>query len=132
MHYFVHFLFSFMIYSDFSKPHSLFFLFSHSSQLQYKHASSETNNDYKLELRKRSMYFLERYFYLILFNTYLQMERRMRWQRTFCEWMTQVASAAGVYDILDNFGFHDFEKTEERLKALRWRWRESFRGKPHV
>lgn len=58
------------------------------------------------------------------------MERRTKWQRSFSEWMTQVAAAAGVYDILDNFGFHDFEKTEERLKALRWRWRESFRGKP--
>lgn len=44
--------------------------------------------------------------------------------------MTEVATAAGVYEILDNFGFHDFEKTEERLRALRWRWRESYKGKP--
>jgi len=44
--------------------------------------------------------------------------------------MTEVATAAGVYEILDNFGFHDFERTEERLRALRWRWRESYKGKP--
>lgn len=44
--------------------------------------------------------------------------------------MTEVATAAGVYEILDNFGFHDFEKAEERLRALRWRWRESYKGKP--
>lgn len=81
------------------------------------------------ELRKRSLYLLERYFYLILFNTYLHMERRTKWQRSFSQWMTEVATAAGVYEILDNFGFHDFEKTEERLRALRWRWRESYKGK---
>lgn len=82
------------------------------------------------EFRKRSLYLLERYFYLILFNTYLHMERRTKWQRSFSQWMTEVATAAGVYEILDNFGFHDFEKTEERLRALRWRWRESYKGKP--
>lgn len=86
--------------------------------------------DERLELRKRSLYTLERYFYLILFNTYLHMERRTKWQRSFSQWMTEVATAAGVYEILDNFGFHDFEKTEERLRALRWRWRESYKGKP--
>ncbi|XP_073241646.1 paladin-like isoform X3 [Porites lutea] len=81
-----------------------------------------------LELRKRSLYYLERYFYLILFNTYLHMERRTKWQRSFSQWMMEVATAAGVYEILDNFGFHDFEKTEERLRALRWRWREGYKG----
>ncbi|XP_031574791.1 paladin-like isoform X3 [Actinia tenebrosa] len=96
---------------------------------KYKHASPDCP-EHKMDLRKQSLYCLERYFYLIIFNTYLHMERRTKWKRTFCQWMTQVASAAGVYDILDNFGFHDFEKTEERLQALRWRWRESFRGKP--
>ncbi|RMX44573.1 hypothetical protein pdam_00002748 [Pocillopora damicornis] len=82
------------------------------------------------ELRKKSLNLLERYFYLILFNTYLHMERRTKWQRSFSQWMTEVATAAGVYEMLDNFGFHDFEKTEERLRALRWRWRESYKGKP--
>ena len=56
------------------------------------------------------------------------MERRTKWQRSFSQWMMEVATAAGVYEILDNFGFHDFEKTEERLRALRWRWRESYKG----
>lgn len=89
-----------------------------------------TSHEKRLEHRKRSLFYLERYFYLILFNTYLHMERRSKWKRSFCEWMTEVATAAGVYEILDNFGFHDFEKAEERLRALRWRWRESYKGKP--
>ncbi|XP_074608915.1 paladin-like isoform X1 [Acropora palmata] len=89
-----------------------------------------TSHEKRLEHRKKSLFYLERYFYLILFNTYLHMERRSKWKRSFCEWMTEVATAAGVYEILDNFGFHDFEKAEERLRALRWRWRESYKGKP--
>ncbi|XP_032236615.2 paladin isoform X3 [Nematostella vectensis] len=97
---------------------------------KYKYGCSDVPRDEKLDLRKRSLYYLERYFYFILFNTYLNMERRSKWDRSFSQWMTEVASSAGVYDILDNFGFHDFEKTEERLRALRWRWRESYRGKP--
>ncbi|XP_068744690.1 paladin-like isoform X1 [Montipora capricornis] len=92
-------------------------------------SNSCTCREDRLERRKKSLYYLERYFYLILFNTYLHMERRTKWKRSFCQWMIEVATAAGVYEILDNFGFHDFEKAEERLRALRWRWRESYKGK---
>ena len=98
------------------------------SDVQYRSNSSTSRED-RLERRKKSLYYLERYFYLILFNTYLHMERRTKWKRSFCQWMIEVATAAGVYEILDNFGFHDFEKAEERLRALRWRWRESYKGK---
>lgn len=38
----------------------------------------------------KSLQYLERYIYLILFNTYLHLEKKNSWQRSFTLWMEQV------------------------------------------
>lgn len=43
--------------------------------------------------------------------------------------MIEVVIVVGVYEIFDNFGFYDFEKVEECLCVLCWRWWESYKGK---
>uniref|UniRef100_A0A673GZH2 Paladin-like n=1 Tax=Sinocyclocheilus rhinocerous TaxID=307959 RepID=A0A673GZH2_9TELE len=43
-------------------------------------------------LTLKSLLYLERYMYLILFNTYLHLEKRDSWQRSFSDWMLQVRS----------------------------------------
>nr|XP_046190859.1 paladin-like [Oncorhynchus gorbuscha] len=35
--------------------------------------------------------------YLILFNSYLHLEKKNSWQRSFTTWMQQVAARAGVW-----------------------------------
>jgi len=42
------------------------------------------------QLLLRSLQYLERYIYLILFNTYLHLEKKDSWQRSFTLWMEQV------------------------------------------
>lgn len=77
-------------------------------------------------LMKRSLDYLERYMYLILFNTYqsyLHCERRNGWARSFTSWMKEVAAPAGVYDLLDNLSFKDFEPKPSHLKSRRERWK---------
>lgn len=71
----------------------------------------------------RSLQFLERYIYLVLFNTYLHLEKKDSWQRSFTLWMDQVASRAGVYEVLDRLGFSEFENPHHSpLSRLRHRW----------
>ncbi|XP_062331566.1 paladin isoform X1 [Osmerus eperlanus] len=71
----------------------------------------------------RSLQYLERYMYLILFNTYLHLEKKDSWQRTFTLWMQQVAARAGVYDLLNQLGFSEFENPRDTpLARLRCRW----------
>lgn len=41
-------------------------------------------------LRLRSLQYLERYVYLILFNAYLHLEKAASWQRPFSTWMREV------------------------------------------
>jgi len=41
-------------------------------------------------MKKRCLDLLERYIYLILFNTYLHCDRYNKWQRSFSSWMTEV------------------------------------------
>ncbi|XP_028287757.1 paladin [Parambassis ranga] len=73
----------------------------------------------------RSLQFLERYIYLILFNTYLHLEKKDSWQRSFSRWMEQVAARAGVYDILNQLGFSEFENPRDTsLARLRCRWQQ--------
>lgn len=75
------------------------------------------------DLQLRSLQYLERYIYLILFNTYLHLEKKDAWQRSFTQWMQQVAARAGVYDILDRLGFSEFENPRDSpLARLRHRW----------
>uniref|UniRef100_A0A7N6F699 Paladin n=1 Tax=Anabas testudineus TaxID=64144 RepID=A0A7N6F699_ANATE len=77
------------------------------------------------QLLLRSLQYLERYIYLILFNTYLHLEKKDSWQRSFTVWMEQVAARAGVYDILNQLGFSEFENPRESpLARLRCRWQQ--------
>lgn len=48
-------------------------------------------------LTLKSLLYLERYMYLILFNTYLHLEKRDSWQRSFSDWMIQVTSHTHKY-----------------------------------
>lgn len=41
-------------------------------------------------LRLRSLQYLERYIYLMLFNSYLHLEKKDSWQRPFSLWMREV------------------------------------------
>uniref|UniRef100_A0A4W6EY82 Phosphatase domain containing paladin 1a n=1 Tax=Lates calcarifer TaxID=8187 RepID=A0A4W6EY82_LATCA len=77
------------------------------------------------QLLLRSLQCLERYIYLILFNTYLHLEKKDSWQRSFAVWMEQVAARAGVYDILNQLGFSEFENPRDTpLARLRCRWQQ--------
>lgn len=77
------------------------------------------------QLLLRSLQYLERYIYLILFNTYLHLEKKDSWQRSFTLWMEQVAARAGVYDILNQLGFSEFENPRDTpLARLRYRWQQ--------
>ncbi|XP_067876834.1 paladin-like isoform X2 [Heterodontus francisci] len=74
-------------------------------------------------LQLRSLQYLERYIYLILFNTYLHLEKKDSWQRPFSVWMYEVAAKAGVYEILNHLGFPEFEDPEDTpLSRLCYRW----------
>uniref|UniRef100_A0A3P8NRR2 Paladin n=1 Tax=Astatotilapia calliptera TaxID=8154 RepID=A0A3P8NRR2_ASTCA len=77
------------------------------------------------QLLLKSLQYLERYIYLILFNTYLHLEKKDSWQRSFTLWMEQVAARAGVYDILNQLGFSEFENPRDTpLARLRCRWQQ--------
>ncbi|XP_072311913.1 paladin [Eucyclogobius newberryi] len=92
-----------------------------STYRQIKSTKSEQEGE---ELLLRSLQYLERYIYLILFNTYLHLEKKDSWGRSFTHWMEQVASRAGVYDVLDRLGFSEFESPRDSpLARLRHRWR---------
>uniref|UniRef100_A0A672PRR7 Paladin-like n=1 Tax=Sinocyclocheilus grahami TaxID=75366 RepID=A0A672PRR7_SINGR len=76
-------------------------------------------------LTLKSLLYLERYMYLILFNTYLHLEKRDSWQRSFSDWMLQVAAQAGVYELLNQLGFSEFEDLRDStLCRLRHRWQQ--------
>ncbi|XP_069781027.1 paladin-like isoform X2 [Narcine bancroftii] len=76
-------------------------------------------------LHFRSLQYLERYLYLILFDTYLHLEKPGKWKRTFKEWMAEVAAPAGVFEILDKLGFWEFEDPETTpMCRMRNRWQK--------
>ncbi|XP_054840110.1 paladin isoform X2 [Eublepharis macularius] len=76
-------------------------------------------------LQLKSLQYLERYIYLILFNAYLHLGKKDSWQRPFSIWMSEVAAKAGVYEILNHLGFAEFENLEDKpLSQLRYRWQE--------
>uniref|UniRef100_A0A8C4I134 Paladin n=1 Tax=Dicentrarchus labrax TaxID=13489 RepID=A0A8C4I134_DICLA len=86
--------------------------------------SGKTEKDCQ-QLLLKSLQYLERYIYLILFNTYLHLEKKNSWQRSFTLWMEQVAARAGVYDILNQLGFSEFENLRDTpLARLRCRWKQ--------
>lgn len=55
--------------------------------LQVKGAKSEQE---ARRLQLRSLQYLERYVYLVLFNAYLHLEKADSWQRPFSTWMREV------------------------------------------
>ncbi|XP_074088558.1 paladin [Macrotis lagotis] len=80
-------------------------------------------------LHLRSLQYLERYIFLILFNAYLHLEKTDSWHRPFSVWMLEVAAKAGIYEILNQLGFSEFETTEDKpLSRLRYRWQEQTLG----
>ncbi|XP_034049147.1 paladin isoform X1 [Thalassophryne amazonica] len=91
----------------------------------YRQMKSGKTEEECQQLQLRSLQYLERYIYLILFNTYLHLEKKDSWQRSFTLWMEQVAARAGVYDILNQLGFSEFENLRDSpLARLRWRWKQ--------
>ncbi|KFP03896.1 Paladin, partial [Calypte anna] len=73
-------------------------------------------------LQLRSLQYLERYIYLILFNAYLHLEKKDSWQRPFSLWMREVAAVAGIYEVLNQLGFPELESLEDKsLCTLRGR-----------
>ncbi|XP_047234081.1 paladin isoform X2 [Girardinichthys multiradiatus] len=91
----------------------------------YRQIKNEKTEKECKQLLLRSLQYLERYIYLILFNTYLHLEKKDSWQRSFSIWMEQVAARAGVYDILNQLGFSEFEDLRETpLARLRYRWQQ--------
>ncbi|WAQ96830.1 PALD-like protein [Mya arenaria] len=71
----------------------------------------------------QSILYLERYVHLILFNAYLYHDRQAGWKRPFSTWMKEVGARAGVYDVLDNLGFYDFDVTLTAYRKMSVRWR---------
>lgn len=55
-------------------------------------ATKEAQEARRLQLR--SLQYLERYIYLILFNAYLRLEKASSWQRPFSTWMREVREDA--------------------------------------
>ncbi|MCJ8738898.1 hypothetical protein PDJAM_G00040970 [Pangasius djambal] len=91
----------------------------------YRQMKSCKNEQECGSLMLKSVQYLERYIYLILFNTYLHLEKKNSLQRSFSTWMHQVAAQAGVYDLLNQLTFSEFENLKDStFSHLRFRWRE--------
>uniref|UniRef100_A0A8C0EGN1 Phosphatase domain containing paladin 1 n=1 Tax=Bubo bubo TaxID=30461 RepID=A0A8C0EGN1_BUBBB len=89
----------------------------------YRQGRSGKDEKETRTLQLRSLQYLERYIYLILFNAYLHLEKRDSWQRPFSLWMREVAAVAGIYEVLNQLGFPELESLEGKpLCTLRGRW----------
>uniref|UniRef100_UPI00358E5E70 paladin n=1 Tax=Myxine glutinosa TaxID=7769 RepID=UPI00358E5E70 len=76
-------------------------------------------------LKLQSLQFLERYILLILFNTYLFLEKPLAWDKPFSQWMVEVAARVKLYDIFDELGFPEFEDFHSStLSKMRYRWQQ--------
>ncbi|NXO24106.1 PALD protein, partial [Cisticola juncidis] len=90
----------------------------------YRQGRSGKDESEMRTLQLRSLQYLERYIFLILFNAYLHLEKKLSWQRPFSLWMREVAAVAGVYEVLNQLGFPELESAERSaLSTLRGRWR---------
>ncbi|XP_030195539.1 paladin isoform X2 [Gadus morhua] len=100
-----------------------------STYRQIKSAKTERESE---QLLLKSLQYLERYMYLILFNAYLHLEKKDSWQRSFSLWMEQVAARGGVYDILNQLCFSELGNPRDTpLARLRGRWqRQSVQSLP--
>ncbi|XP_040831826.1 paladin isoform X1 [Ochotona curzoniae] len=91
----------------------------------YRQAKAAREEREAWRLRLRSLQYLERYVYLILFNAYLHLEKAASWQRPFSTWMREVAASAGVYELLNQLGFPELEGSEDQpCSRLRYRWQQ--------
>nr|XP_043869713.1 paladin isoform X1 [Solea senegalensis] len=91
----------------------------------YRQVKSGKTEKEREQVLLKSLQYLERYIYLILFNTYLHLEKKDSWQRSFTLWMEQVAARAGVYNILNQLAFSEFENPRDaQLARLRCRWQQ--------
>lgn len=91
----------------------------------YRQAKAAKVEQEAKRLHLRSLQYLERYVYLVLFNAYLHLEKAGSWQRPFSAWMREVASKAGIYEILNQLGFPELEHTEDQpFSRLRYRWQK--------
>ncbi|XP_041260969.1 paladin isoform X2 [Onychostruthus taczanowskii] len=89
----------------------------------YRQGKSSRDEREARTLQLRSLQYLERYIFLILFNAYLHLEKKDSWQRPFSLWMREVAAVAGVYEVLNQLGFPELESLEGKaLCTLRGRW----------
>ncbi|XP_032921795.1 paladin [Catharus ustulatus] len=89
----------------------------------YRQGKSSKDERETRMLQLRSLQYLERYIFLILFNSYLHLEKKDSWQRPFSLWMREVAAVAGVYEVLNQLGFPELESLEGKaLCTLRGRW----------
>ncbi|NWX59019.1 PALD protein, partial [Promerops cafer] len=89
----------------------------------YRQGRSSKDEREARTLQLRSLQYLERYIFLILFNAYLHLEKKDSWQRPFSLWMREVAAVAGVYEVLNQLGFPELESLEGKaLCTLRGRW----------
>lgn len=71
----------------------------------------------------RAVNYLERYFYLICFASYLLEERDHFYRRTrFVAWMNDRYGSA-LYELLDNLCFEEDPGAETHASSMRWRWR---------
>ncbi|XP_066098986.1 paladin isoform X3 [Saccopteryx bilineata] len=98
----------------------------------YRQAKAAKSEQEARRLQLRSLQYLERYIYLVLFNAYLHLEKAGSWQRPFSTWMQEVASKAGIYEVLNQLGFPELENTEDQpFSRLRCRWqKQSHRLEP--
>lgn len=71
----------------------------------------------------RAVNYLERYFYLICFASFLLEERAHKFTRTiFVRWMSERYGSA-LYALLDNLCFEEEIGAETHVSSMRWRWR---------
>ncbi|CAK4112674.1 unnamed protein product [Aphanomyces euteiches] len=69
---------------------------------------------------QRAVNYLERYFYLICFASYVLDEQPKGFQTLFVNWMCTRYDNA-LYALLDNLSFDD--KNDDSVSSMRWRWR---------
>lgn len=71
----------------------------------------------------RAVNYLERYFYLICFASYLLEERAHLFHKAiFVTWMNERYGSA-LYALLDNLCFEEEIGAETHMSSMRWRWR---------
>ncbi|XP_039991559.1 paladin isoform X2 [Xiphias gladius] len=85
--------------------------------------SGKTEKDCQ-QLLLRSLQCLERYIYLILFNTYLHLEKKDSWQRSFTLWMeqnpTELQLASSVKEETFHIHFKRNSMSKERRERINW------------